>query len=205
MNFFVQPSKFWIWWMLLISSCSGSHAKAFSKVSSTPRSEIMCFPLSMMEQWVWGLLCVIISGDPETIFYSLSKVCCPCLQFASLILWKTCRTTHGIWKKWDLVHIHHISYGVIYFLQHSHWHVTNSCKKYKIAFLRFMFILISQCTYWFLIFYGFCLISREDYSISLNNVVGLLSLWNFYIQIYVWTFIQFRSYLYAGWTYKLKN
>lgn len=78
----------------------------------------------------------------------------------------------SVWKKWDLVHIHHISYGVIYFLQHSHWHVTNSCKKYKIAFLRFTFILISQCTYWFLIFYGFCLISREDYSISLNNVVG---------------------------------
>lgn len=130
-----------------ISTCSSGHAKAISKVSHIPYSETNSFLLSMMAPWVRVLLCVIISGDPETIFHSLSKVYCPCLQFTSLILWNTCKTTHGICLEKMRSCAPSSYYDVMVWLIFSSIHsdmLPISCKKYKIAFLRFTFILISQ-------------------------------------------------------------
>lgn len=84
---------------IAVSACSEGHTKAFPRVFCKAHSEIICLPLSMMVPWVGVLLCVIISGDLETIFHSLGNVYSPCPQSTSLTLRKTFRKTHGICLK----------------------------------------------------------------------------------------------------------
>lgn len=93
MNFFGQPSKFWVWWLLHESACSSGHAKAFSKVSRVPHSETNSFPLSMTAPWVRVLLVwsSVVTQRPYSIHWAKSIA-----HVSPLILWNTCRTTHGI-------------------------------------------------------------------------------------------------------------
>lgn len=100
---------------IAVSACSEGHTKAFPRVSCKAHSEIICFPLSMMVPWVGVLLCVIISGDLETIFHSLGNVYSPCPQSTSLTLRRLLgKLTVSVWEKRNLVHIYHIKVWFIF-------------------------------------------------------------------------------------------